>query len=977
MRRMSLFARAAVAGAAFLVLAGAARAQIKIWASRFDSGWDNEDRTTASALLSDGDLVVTGGSEGALPGRFDVATIRIDGETGDTVWVRKYNAGGPTRSCCARAVAVDEDDNVLVTGTSLVVDSVTRRILDADYLTIKYTADGTERWVRTYDNSGLDSAFVVVGDRAGGCFVTGITQGTQYDYLTIHYDSAGNESWTATYNVAGDSTVTPPDMVLGPSGRLYVIGTAWSSSTDYDYLTVRYDAGSGDTLWVRTYDGTASYPDDDRAHGAAVDDSGNVYVTGSAGENGTWYDAVTVSYDPDGTRRWLNRTDAGYNAQDGSGQIAVDARGNVFCAGATFTGLGEVDMMTFRLRPDGTTDWVRLYNYYDDDSVVALAVDEFSNVYVTGPSVGYEDDYDWVTFKYNSQGTEVWRVRHSVWGEEDEPRSILVDDFGSVFVSGFDWESGGEDYATIKYSEYDVGAWTVVQPTDTFRLDAKVHPRVWVRNYSATELTCVARLEIGNFYFDAQHAVNLAPYDSMLLEFSQWEVRDIGTHQVRCYTMLSGDREPGNDTSYGSVTAVYPWERLPSLPAGPRGREIKDGGALAFCQDSLIFAFKGNNTVEFYKYNILDTAWTAMETIPAYGSTGKKRRIKKGARLETVGDRIIYAVKGSNTSEFWRYGVDTLEGWTEMARVPLGPSGRKVKGGTGLNHIPSLNELRLLKGSNTLEFYGYSIDEDSWFTLASVPAGPKGKRAKYGSCTAFDGDNTIYMLKGRTRDYEFYAYSILQDSWVAKASLRDSRFTGRRRKVKKGAWLAWDPEFEKLYATKGGKTTEFWYYDPARDTWVETNDTIPVPQGGRKLRLPYRGAVGEYGGGKIYAFTGNKTLAFYRFHANYPLDPGGGFGGPQAEPVRAVNLRLAAWPNPFCRATTISYSLPVPGRVRLAVYDVAGRTQQVLVDDRQEPGDYQVTLRDREMAAGIYFAKLAMFEGEERHAVSRKLLLTR
>jgi hypothetical protein len=49
----------------------------------------------------------------------------------------------------------------------------------------------------------------------------------------------------------------------------------------------------------------------------------------------------------------------------------------------------------------------------------------------------------------------------------------------------------------------------------------------------------------------------------------------------------------------------------------------------------------------------------------------------------------------------------------------------------------------------------------------------------------------------------------------------------------------------------------------------------------------------------------------------------------------------------------------------------------VLVDDWQSPGDYHVTLRDKEMAAGIYFAKLLMFQGHEHHVVSRKLLLTR
>ncbi len=50
-------------------------------------------------------------------------------------------------------------------------------------------------------------------------------------------------------------------------------------------------------------------------------------------------------------------------------------------------------------------------------------------------------------------------------------------------------------------------------------------------------------------------------------------------------------------------------------------------------------------------------------------------------------------------------------------------------------------------------------------------------------------------------------------------------------------------------------------------------------------------------------------------------------------------LRIqAAAPNPFVHSTDISYVLPLPGRVWLAIYDVTGRQCAVLVDGTQAAG---------------------------------------
>jgi hypothetical protein len=72
---------------------------------------------------------------------------------------------------------------------------------------------------------------------------------------------------------------------------------------------------------------------------------------------------------------------------------------------------------------------------------------------------------------------------------------------------------------------------------------------------------------------------------------------------------------------------------------------------------------------------------------------------------------------------------------------------------------------------------------------------------------------------------------------------------------------------------------------------------------------------------------------------------------------------LQNYPNPFNPATSIEYELPALTRVRLAIFNSAGKQIVVLVDADQPPGDYRVKWdgRDnlgRSVASGIYFCRL-------------------
>ena len=78
------------------------------------------------------------------------------------------------------------------------------------------------------------------------------------DYETIKYDPNGNHEWIAFYNGPADSVDIPYAIALDDLGNVYVTGWSCGSGTGYpDYATVKYDT-NGNEKWVARYNGPAN-----------------------------------------------------------------------------------------------------------------------------------------------------------------------------------------------------------------------------------------------------------------------------------------------------------------------------------------------------------------------------------------------------------------------------------------------------------------------------------------------------------------------------------------------------------------------------------------------------------------------------------------------------------------------------------------------------------------------------------------------
>ena len=80
-------------------------------------------------------------------------------------------------------------------------------------------------------------------------------------------------------------------------------------------------------------------------------------------------------------------------------------------------------------------------------------------------------------------------------------------------------------------------------------------------------------------------------------------------------------------------------------------------------------------------------------------------------------------------------------------------------------------------------------------------------------------------------------------------------------------------------------------------------------------------------------------------------------------------------PNPFTYRTSVHFDLPVGGRVRLEITDIAGRHVRTLVDGVFAPGAHVSEWDGRGdsggLRAGIYFARLEAPGGTLRRKLVR------
>jgi hypothetical protein len=262
--------------------------------ARYNAPFSGYDKAIAVRVSPLKNVFVTGTSDGgsvvSTDSHFDYLTVKYD-SMGVQQWVQRFNGYGDNNGDEARAMKIDDLENIYVTGKAA------NDIFDDDVATIKYNSAGTLLWSQFYSSPGSfpDEGNDIDVYSATSVYVTGEiynSSAANSDLFLQKYLSDGTPAWRDSVNGNGNDNDAGNSITLG-NNAVYVAGhTYYDGLRQKDYTTIKFDT-TGAELWRMYMDrvvGITSVTDESPAE-IYVDMYNSVYVTGYNG-----FDYGTVKY---------------------------------------------------------------------------------------------------------------------------------------------------------------------------------------------------------------------------------------------------------------------------------------------------------------------------------------------------------------------------------------------------------------------------------------------------------------------------------------------------------------------------------------------------------------------------------------------------------------------------------------------------------------------------------------------------------
>ncbi len=313
---------------------------------------------------------------------------------GNLIWQKNFSI--PETGVNATWQSIDQSGNVIVTGYPRTYSS---NPVETGLLTIKYDNNGTLLWSNLIPGT---RAFAIrsVTDASGNIYVTG--RAWQYtathDFVTVKYSPDGTQLWFDTFD-QNSGFHTPNNLALDQNGNIFVTGGGLSGGL----LTVKYN-NSGTRLWTREKTGAAG-------HSIKTDAGGNAYITGSLWNSSTNDDVMLLKYDSTGNLIMEKYFDFG-NVEYGR-LINFDSNGNILITGSGTIAGQFKGWLTLKLNSSGNLIWhkrFKLNNNWEEEPYYAI-VGPDNEVYITG-NVGVTslgNTFNGLeTIRYNSDGSNPW-----------------------------------------------------------------------------------------------------------------------------------------------------------------------------------------------------------------------------------------------------------------------------------------------------------------------------------------------------------------------------------------------------------------------------------------------------------------------------------------------------------------------------------------------------------------------------------------
>lgn len=334
------------------------------------------------------------------------------------------------------------------------------------------TGTGYSQWISGFGYTGSDVSIAdakgqsVAVDDNDFSYVTGYINESagNNNIILIKYTHTGDTAWVRTYNGNAGLNDKGLDVCTDINGNVYVTGFAQFEGKANDAVVLKYST-EGNLLWVNQFSSSNSAADD---AGTAIitDNNNNVYVTGYTTGIDGYTDIFVRKIGPTGEVLWTKTEDGQFHFNSAGNGIAISGIGNIYVTGHFSSSASNTNIAVIKYDNSGNLKWSKEINGSgnSEDNSWGIVVDVNDNVYITGYQTNPDNNSDCYTAKINSGGTLLWSKNFNGTGNQsDKAWGIVVDTDGAVYITGQTATSNSNaDFLTIKYSADGVMQWNSV-----------------------------------------------------------------------------------------------------------------------------------------------------------------------------------------------------------------------------------------------------------------------------------------------------------------------------------------------------------------------------------------------------------------------------------------------------------------------------------------------------------------------------------
>jgi PKD repeat protein len=292
------------------------------------------------------------------------------------------------------------------------------------------TISARDMWVHTWGGSSHEQAIDVCTDDDGNIYVLGKTRSFgagEQDSLVLKYAADGSLLWARTWG--GSSLEYPCRIFVQSDGMVITGGYTKSFGVDMDDVYIlKYDS-SGILLLQKTW-GTTGY---ERTGDMAVDDTGNMYFVGSYFPTGGVPDMMALKLTADGTAQWAKAWGGG--GLDDALCVSVDAESNVYVAGSPDCDSPNYNVVLHKFDENGQLLWAKSWGGAGIDSPSRILPGKSGDVVVTGSTNSFgAGNFDVFLLKWDQAGGI---LNAMTWGTSaaDTATGLFINESGNFSIT--------------------------------------------------------------------------------------------------------------------------------------------------------------------------------------------------------------------------------------------------------------------------------------------------------------------------------------------------------------------------------------------------------------------------------------------------------------------------------------------------------------------------------------------------------------